>query len=209
MYNDAGHTFYVITLPTGTGGDVVDAVTFVYDVTTEMWHERSSFAAGGIGGAGTMAYSPILNFPRHLSNCYAPFNQKHYVGDYRNGNIYEMGEQYYTDAGDPIVSTRVTGHIFNPEDDTLVFLQSLYIDCETGTTDLVDGNVDPVAFLSWSNDYGRRWSSRYPASMGKLGDRTTRLRWRRLGCAEDYVFRLDVSDPVRRNMIAAFANVGI
>ena len=35
-YSDGGHTFYVLTFPSGNA-------TWVYDATTAMWHERSTW----------------------------------------------------------------------------------------------------------------------------------------------------------------------
>ena len=91
-YSEGGHSFYVLTSPSGNQ-------TFVYDVTTQMCHERSTYTNN------PYAYG------RHLSNCYCFFNGNHYVGDYQSGNIYQMSSNIYTDNGQPLISVRVAQHL--------------------------------------------------------------------------------------------------
>lgn len=81
IYKQKMHEFYVITFPT-------DAKTFVYDITTQSWHERQSY----IGSAYT----------RHISNfCISCYN-KIIIGDYQSGNLYTMDTEVYTEADTPI-----------------------------------------------------------------------------------------------------------
>jgi len=112
-YSEQGHMFYVLTNPT-------DNWTIVYDATTKMWHERSSLSdvTGDVN--------------RHLSNCYTFANDKHYVGDYRNGNVYEMSATYYTDSGLPIFAWRTAQTIIDPNVHNSVFVSKLTVDMETG-----------------------------------------------------------------------------
>lgn len=82
-YTQEGHSFYVLTFPT-------ESKTWVYDITTGSWHSRSS----GLSGA------------RHRGNCCAYFAGKVLVGDYLNGNIYELDLDTYTDFGATIQRRR-------------------------------------------------------------------------------------------------------
>jgi hypothetical protein len=75
-YQQEGHSFYVLTFPTA-------GKTWVYDVATQMWHERAGFYNG--------------NFTRHRSNCQMSFNNEIIVGDYENGNIYSLDLDVYDD----------------------------------------------------------------------------------------------------------------
>lgn len=112
-YTEDGHEFYVITFPT-------DNATWVYDTTTSLWHERSTYND-----------NPYL-IGRHLSNGYAYLNGEHYISDYRDSNIYKMGSQYYDDNTDPITSIRVFPHMADKENLHNVFVHKFQIDAETG-----------------------------------------------------------------------------
>ena len=90
IYHQEGHTFYVLTFPT-------ESKTWCYDLTTRVWHERSSGTFG----------------ERNRSNCHAWFNGKNYVGDFENGNIYELDLDTYTDAGDTIIRKRSSQTVEN------------------------------------------------------------------------------------------------
>ena len=75
-YQQEGHAFYVLTFPTGNA-------TWVYDVSTQAWHERAGFDNG--------------LFMRHRSNCQMAFNSQIVLGDYVNGNIYAFDLDVYAD----------------------------------------------------------------------------------------------------------------
>jgi len=62
---------------------------------------------------------------------------------------------------------------------------------------------DPQLMLSWSDDHGRNWSSERSVSMGKTGEYRKRLKFWRLGQARDRVYRITISDPVKRVILAA------
>ena len=76
-YQQEGHSFYVLTFPTA-------GKTWVYDVATQLWHERAGFVNG--------------EFTRHRSNCQMNFNDTIVVGDYQNGNIYALDLDVYDDS---------------------------------------------------------------------------------------------------------------
>jgi hypothetical protein len=77
-YQQQGHTFYVLTFPSANA-------TWVYDASTDLWHERAGWGANG--------------FMRHRSNCQMAFNNKIIVGDYQNGKLYAFDSDVYTDDG--------------------------------------------------------------------------------------------------------------
>ncbi|MBB2205617.1 hypothetical protein [Gluconacetobacter takamatsuzukensis] len=65
--------------------------------------------------------------------------------------------------------------------------------------------ADPLIMLDWSDDGARSWSAlRLCRSMGRQGEYLTRLRWLKLGQARQRVLRLQVTDPVRRNLIGFY-----
>jgi hypothetical protein len=182
-YSDEGHEFYVLTFPTANA-------TWVYDVTTQLWHERSSYTNNPYATG------------RHLGNAYVYAWGNHYVGDYQSGNLYQMDSSFYSDNGTPIVSFRTVDHIFDEKNLSSRVIFKYQLDAETGVGDVT--GLDPQATLAWSDDGGHTWSSEYQASMGKLGNYKTRLVWRRLGYSRDRVFRITMSDAVKKVLIDAY-----
>ena len=183
-YGQEGHTFYVLTFPTANA-------TWVLDAATGEWHERSY-------------RDPVTGLPqRHRSNCQINFAGKTLVGDWENGNIYEMRSDVYTDNGDPLRSERICPHIAG--DGKLSFHHDLQVFMQPGVG-LVTG-ADPQAMLQWSDDGGYTWSNEHWTGVGKIGEYSTRARWRRLGRSRDRVYRWAMTDPVKRIITGASLSV--
>lgn len=192
-YAEEGHTFIIFTFPSGDW-------TIVYDAATKMWHERAATEVGSVG------------LKRHRASCYVSFGGKHYIGDYRGPRVYEMGSDYYDDDGDPLVSQRITQHISDTQDLEWLSVDKLHVDMEVGEgmdpTSILSSLVsEPRAGLAWSVDGGYSWSSDHWKSIGAIGERMARVVWRQLGMGADRVFRLTISDPVRRIILGANAEV--
>jgi len=186
-YVDEGHSFYVLHFPTGNA-------TWVYDLATNFWHERSSWPYDS----------------RHRSNCYAKFDGKHLVGDYENGKIYEMSLNYYDDDGVDMRSVRRAQAIHS--DRKKIFYHELELDMESGVGLRGSGaGSDPQTVLRWSDDNCMTWGNEHWADIGKLGEYKTRLRWKKLGSSRNRVFELMVSDKVKRTLVNAHlrATVGL
>jgi len=180
-YTEEGHLFYVVTFPSQN-------LTWCYDVSTGMWHERSHIEWG-----------------RHHSNCYARCYDRHLVGDFQNNIIYMLDMSSYSDHGDPIRRELVTPQVHAGR--SRVSMSSFEIDMESGVG-IVDGyGSNPQAMLSWSDDGGKTWSNEYFADIGKIGNYLTRVKWNRLGMFRQRQLRVVVSDPVPVVMISAFAEV--
>lgn len=183
-YQEDGHFFYVLNFPTG------DA-TWTYDISTGLWHERAYTIEG------------ILH--RDRANCYAnAFGSVHVVGDYQNGNLYQLDLNYYTDNGSAITRERVTPHL--SKDMKRVFFKEIQLDAEAGIGldgDLAMQGNNPQAMLQWSDDGGHTWSNEHWTSMGKIGQTTYRMLWRRLGFSRNRVFKTVITDPVKVVLIGA------
>ena len=236
-YVDEGHAFYQLTFPT-------DNVTFVYDATAKMWHERSTLSSPSevtFNEFGTPSPKALLpnTSNRHLANCYAFFGDKHLVGDYRTGNIYEMSSDYYDDNGEVIVSSRTAPGIFDTDNQANIFTSKLVVNAQSsvgtgewdlnpqGIGELADGSIfadgltyagavleistqgNPMARLSWSNDGGNTWSNEYPSAMGQQGQYGTRLVWRRLGMSRDRVYKIVMSSATKRVITSAVVEASV
>jgi hypothetical protein len=221
-YQQDGHAFYVLTFPTA------DA-TWVYDVSTQAWHERASYTNG--------------NFGRHRSNCQMTFNNEVLVGDYQNGNLYAFDLNVYADHNRTqkwLRSWRAlpTGQI---NDRKRTAQHSLQLDAETGVglpgiteipgrvyltpliiegtfnivdeveiVNSIDNFVEPKVMLRWSDDGGHTWSNEYWRSMGPIGGYGTRVIWRRLGMTmklRDRVYEVSGTDPVKIAITGAILQV--
>ncbi len=172
-YQQDGHNFYCLNFPTGNA-------TWVYDDSSQLWHERAYTAADG-----------SLQRARPETHVVA-FN-KHLAGDYLNGNIYHLDPLTYTDNGNPITRLRTSPYV----SDNLknLFISRIQLDIQTGLQ--ADGNAPiPQCMLQWSDDGGMSWSNEHWTSLGAIGAFKTRAIWRRLGTTRQRVFRFKITDPV-------------
>lgn len=120
-YQMEGHVFYVISFPSAN-------VTFCYDVSTGLWHQRSFANAQGL-------------HERHRSQHHAFFNNMHIVGDYRNGKLYQLDNNTFTDDGELILRERTAQAVIT--ENRLTRFNRLQIICETGF-DVQSDNVIPT-----------------------------------------------------------------
>jgi hypothetical protein len=176
-YTEEGHTFYVLTFPT-------NGATWVYDSNTSMWHERRS-----------------LGLSRWRANCYAYYNNKHYVGDYTDGIVYEMNLDTYTEDGASIERIRSASYLHSEANP--VFMDWLQIIIESGKGITSGQGSDPQAMLQYSDDGGKTWSSEKWRSMGKIGQYMKRVKWTQLGRFYQRVFRVTITDPIKIAILEA------
>lgn len=185
-YQQEGHSFYVLIFPTADK-------TWVYDVSTGMWHERASFSNG--------------SFHRDISNCQMNFNNEIIVGDYQTGNLYALDLNTYDDNG-AILKWLRSWRALGPGQNNLKrsAQHSLQLDCESGVGLNTGQGSDPQAVLRWSDDGGHTWSNEHNRSMGKIGEYGRRVIWRRLGMTtklRDRVYEVSGTDPVKIAIMGA------
>jgi hypothetical protein len=185
-YQQEGHSFYVLTFPSANA-------TWVYDASTQLWHERAGFSDG--------------LFTRHISNCQAAFNNEIVVGDYQNGNIYAFDLDVYADNGS-IQKWLRSWRALPPGQNNLkrTSQHSLQLNCEAGVGLNNGQGNDPAVMLRWSDDGGHTWSNEHWLSMGKIGETGYRTIWRRLGMTlklRDRVYEVSGTDPVKIAIIGA------
>jgi len=71
------------------------------------------------------------------------------------------------------------------------------------TVTFIGGTQDPQAMLDWSDDGGHTWSNEHWASIGVIGDYTARAIWRRLGRSRNRIYRVSITDAVKRVIMGA------
>lgn len=184
IYQQAGHTFYVINFP-------AEGKTWVYDLSTDMWHERKSTINSTDG--------------RALAHTHLFFNNKHYVGSYNSGNVFTFDLDTYKDNDTTIKRLRVAQHI--SEERKRIRYYQLEIEFEAGVGLTTGQGADPQCMLSWSDDGGHTYSNKRYAPIGKIGEYGYRALFHHLGSSRDRIFKLEVSDPVKWVIIKATAKV--
>lgn len=181
-YQEEGNVFYVLT-----GGGL--ETSLVFDLTTQAWHERAYLNADG-------------DFEQHLGSCHVFAFGKNLVGDRRNGNIYEMSLDVYSDNGDEIARERIYTHII--DESRRIRYNLLEIGFETGVGLQSGQGSNPQVSLELSRDGARTWSNPIVKSIGKVGEYQTKVAFRRLGVAEILTFRLRITDPVKVNITGSY-----
>lgn len=193
-YRDQGHTFWVLRFPSANGGF---GATWVYDVATQMWHERGFWSQLGPTG-----------YSAHLSTCHCFAFGQHLVGDWNSGNVYAMSIYTYQDNGQAIRRFRRAPHISSEQ--TRIFHQQMQLDLEVGDgpePPLLDGDGNPRGpqiMLRWSDDGGRTWGNEHWISAGRMGEYKKRAIWRRLGQSRDRVYEVAVTDPIPWRIVEAY-----
>lgn len=181
-YQEDGHVFYMLT-----GGGL--ATSLVYDITTDLWHERASLNDQGV-------------FEQHLGCCYMRAFNKHLVGDRNTGLIYELRGDTYNDNGAPLVAERVYTHL--SDEAKRIRYNELVIGVEAGVGNQTGLGSDPVIEMQLSKDGAKTWSNWYRASIGKVGEYNKKARFRRLGVAEQMTFKIRISENVKRNIVGSY-----
>lgn len=181
-YQQEGHAFYFLT-----GGGLANS--WVYDFTTQLWHERAYLSANGF-------------FEQHLASCGMYIFGKQLVGDRTNGNIYQLSLDAYDDAGNPLVSRRVYTHISNMGDQ--IRYNQLRIAMEVGVGTQTGQGKNPTLALRVSTDGAKTWSYSYTTPIGSAGQYQANVTWRRLGIGQIMTFEISQSDPVKRSWIGSY-----
>lgn len=185
-YQQDGHAFYVLVFPS-------EDTTWVYDVSTELWHERCAFEEG--------------QFVRHRGNCQMAFNGEVVIGDFENSNVYAFDLNVYADNGSIQRWLRSWRALPTGKNDLNRTAQhTLQLDCETGVGLNTGQGSDPQVMLRWSDDGGHTWSNEHWSSMGKIGRYGYRTFWRRLGMTmkiRDRVYEVSGTDPVKITIMGA------
>jgi hypothetical protein len=179
-----GHRFYTLTFPTADK-------TWVYDITTQLWHEAVWLDANGAEH-------------RHRANCAFTAYGMVCCGDWENGNIYAYDLSVFTDNGQPIKRLRHFPHML--ADGKRVFYRQVLLDVEGGTGGHLTFPEPPQIFLAWSDDRGHLFGSPVGQDVGETGDYVSSVNFQRLGMGRDRVFAVSWSTPYRTCLQGAWVD---
>lgn len=178
-YTRGGHFFYVLTFP---------EVTWIYDVTTQKWHNGSTYGFD-FWTAGTHAQAFGIDL----------------VGSNQNGSIGELRTDTYTEWGGIQRAHWVYQTVYS--EGVTAFHDRLEIVCKTGVGTTTGQGSDPQIMLDYSDDGGLTWNSLPNKSLGPIGQYRKRVEWRALGSSAQRVYRGAVSDPVQLQIVDTVLDV--
>lgn len=173
-----GHAFYVISFPSNHR-------TFVYDVSTDLWHERGHLQSKN----NSQDYWKVSGYMVLANDIF--------FGSATDGKIYRMDSKVYTYGDDPILKLRRT--TASEKTQNRAFYSRLQVDLETGVgSDPEDTQIyNPELMLRWSNDGGHTWSNILSRPVGKVGEYSRRVIFNRLGTGRNRLWEISMSDPVK------------
>ena len=152
----------------------------------------------------------VLNGDRHPAQTHVYFNGVNYYGGYNQAITYIVDNLSSTNDGEAIRRIRI-GKQYTPAGYNRLRIDRFQLDVVQGSTDILTyvesnlatenfediltesgeniildqeiaiGGGQPVVFLSISKDGGQSYGYRAKANMGKIGERTFRTVWRKLG----------------------------
>ena len=214
-YQQDGHAFYVLIFPSAN-------TTWVYDVSTQAWHERAGWTNG--------------QFTRHRSNCQMSFSNEIVVGDYETGNLYAFDLDVYSDneqiqkwlrswralptgqnnlkrtAHHSLQLDAQTGHYLPPSEGVQLLITEAGANLITESGNYLAASTTPAVnqeaqfMLRWSDDGGHTWSNTHWSGAGAVGAYGHRVFWRRLGMTlklRDRVYELSGTDPIKIAIMGA------
>lgn len=172
--------------------------TFVFNVSMSTpeqlrWHEEE-----------------VLNGDRHPAETHAFFDGVNYYGSYNSPIFYIVDNSVSTNDGETIRRMRI-GRQMTPEGYNRLRIDRFQVDLLQGSLDILtemtvdllaedeeelltesgevllldqttlSGGGQPVVFLAVSRDGGQSYGNYLQATMGKIGQRTYRTVWRKIG----------------------------
>jgi hypothetical protein len=93
-YQEEGHSFYVLYVPED---GITETTTWVYDVSTGMWHERATW------DEDQLIWRP------HEGRCHCYAFGRHLIGSRTSGQIYHQSLEYYDEDMTLLASTIAVG----------------------------------------------------------------------------------------------------
>lgn len=168
------HQFLVVWTP---------SFAWIYDATEQRWHERRSWKR--------QTWQARLH-----AYCFG----KDIVSSDIGGNMYELSEDAFHEAGDPLVVELVTPPVSGFPYGAILPTVDLDVECGTGAAGgEPDEDREPQVLFSISRDGGKTFGAERPRSLGRRGQYRKQVRWHMNGRAgrEGVMFRFTCSARVK------------
>lgn len=175
-----GHVFYHLHLPSLN-------TTLVYDVTSNMWHERQSLKP--LPEASGEYIQSVFR-----GKCFTQFKGLNLFGDWYSGKILKEDSSVSTDVGNIRLLRRVSPVLQNELKNISVY--GLELDMNSGFGTTTGQGVDPVMMFKYSLDGGNTFESEQLVKLGAKGEYDFRVEIPKLGTAKNWVVDFSISDPI-------------
>lgn len=185
-FQERGHLMYQITFPT-------ENKTWVYDLTTQAWHERNYFD------------SAFNVYRTDLTEVGVENKGLLFSGNRNSSVIYISSPSYYEDDTREIYCIRTTAPIV--QDFKFLGIDRLELRCESGNAPATGLGSDPMISMRYSADGGRTWSNEQARSLGQIGEYGKRIIWNRLGSGAEWEFEFTVVAPIKWAIVSASIDV--
>jgi hypothetical protein len=167
-FEERGHKFYAIRLTSAT--------TWVYDMTTQLWHERST---------GTEEQPWFISCAVRLSG------QQYFGTD--TGKIVTLSDSAYTDDGATVVAEAVSVPEYRANE---LSVSRVHLQIAGGVGGI--GRTPRVMLQATKN--GHTWSQERWRNLGGLGEYGRSAEWFGLGAFNRFQLRLRITDAVPRDI---------
>lgn len=189
VYTYKGHYYYGLNVP------ALDT-TFVYDLHSKMWHERTGYDTETAGQTyvGYSHSSPGLSSEHLVFRLGEPGIVKL---DHTSTLLKSVDEP----SGTQLQCMRVFPIVADP---SLVRLRHnlVQLDASAG-----DAATQPSYTLQWSDDSGRNFNAGRTLQPADVGEYTERFIWRRLGMSRSRLYKLSFSTSIHVSIRSASLDV--
>ena len=187
IYEERGHTFYVLNFPSANA-------TWVYDDTEGQWHERGDWDI------------PLSRYDVDRPGCHAYIFDRHLVGDRETGAIYTQSVDTSTNAdGVGLRRLRRTPGIQSEQTPQTFHALRLFVEPGVGLS--TGQGSDPLVSLRYSDDGGMNFGNEIFRSVGAIGKYKNIVEWNRLGQSRyPRVWEVVMTDPVPWRILGAWVN---
>lgn len=213
-YKINGQVFYQLNF-------TQDDHTFVFNASLSdpskgilLWHELE------------MANSAIDTEGNHrdIANTHAFFDNKHFITSYSDSKLYEVSNLFLTNNGERIKRTRICRVTSVPTYDRITYGR-MQVDMLQGVgasntktvlppnppyLDLANASdVNPIIYLSVSEDGGVTYDSLGSAEVGRAGDRLCRVLWFTIGTYRDAIYKWEMYNAVPTYILGAAVDMEV
>lgn len=175
-YEDDGHPYYLLKFPSAN-------VTWCYDFSSQLWHKRLTLKDDGTYEAWRLTY-----------HCFG-FNM-HLWLDANSGKAYESSVNYAFDVEGRVIRRERTSPAICVDPDVVLDIGQIELLMQVGVGNANDPGATPMILLQISRDGGITWGRERAASVGRIGEYQTRVRWQANGSGRNVAFRFIMTDPI-------------
>jgi hypothetical protein len=186
VYQQDGHTFYVLRFPSANA-------TWAYDLTTGEWAERGKWNNGRTDYDVWAPRVHVYAFGQHLT------------ADASTGTLSAMDVSYGSELDGSAIRRLRRGPILIDEN-RRIGIRRFEVLVEPGLGLQTGQGSNPQMMFRASSDGGKTWGNERSVSVGQVGQYRRRAVVTRLGRPRLWVPEISVSDPTPWRIVDAFVN---